>query len=517
MLAHIRCRLWIPSCALIVACQSLAVVDVSAAARWRFVITDTDGEPLPCRIHVANAQGEPQHPIDLPSFRDHFVCPGEAELDIPAGAYHFEIERGPEYEQLGGDVDLRASDTEVTAVTLQRIAHLREQRWYSGDLHIHRPFVDVPLLMRAEDLDVGPVITWWNNRNGWAGTRPPDETLHHYDGHRFFDVMAGEDEREGGALLYFGLDRPLEIATDSREFPSPMAFLAAARERNPDVWIDIEKPFWWDVPVWLASGRVNSIGVANNHMCRSRMYETEAWGRPRDAQRLPAPRGNGFWTQEIYYHLLNAGLRVPPSAGSASGVLPNPVGYNRVYVHVAGEFTYEKWWAGLEAGCSFVTNGPLLTCTANGHLPGQELEREGEGDGPSVVEIVGELTTRDPVSVIEIIHNGEVVDTIATGAATPVTFRRRLSFESGGWFLVRAIADVEQTFRFASTAPFFLNRESEVRISRNSSEFFLNWARERAERVRRNIQSAERERAVMEHHDDAIRFWEERVHAANTD
>ena len=28
----------------------------------------------------------------------------------------------------------------------------------------------------------------------------------------------------------------------------------------------------------------------------------------------------------IYYHLLNCGLRVPPSAGSASGVLPNPVG-----------------------------------------------------------------------------------------------------------------------------------------------------------------------------------------------
>ena len=44
--------------------------------------------------------------------------------------------------------------------------------------------------------------------------------------------------------------------------------------------------------------------------------------------------GNGYWSQEIYYHLLNCGLRLPPSAGSASGVLPNPVGYNRVYVHV---------------------------------------------------------------------------------------------------------------------------------------------------------------------------------------
>src|SRR5262249_705740 len=80
--------------------------------------------------------------------------------------------------------------------------------------------------------------------------------------------------------------------------------------------------------------QIDSIGLANNHMCRDRMYEDEAWGKPRIAERLPAPLGNGYWSQEIYYHVLNCGLRIPPSAGSASGVLPNPVGYDRVYVHV---------------------------------------------------------------------------------------------------------------------------------------------------------------------------------------
>ena len=28
-------------------------------------------------------------------------------------------------------------------------------------------------------------------------------------------------------------------------------------------------------------------------------------------------------------------------AGSASGVLPNPVGYNRIYVHLDGPFSHE--------------------------------------------------------------------------------------------------------------------------------------------------------------------------------
>src|SRR5262249_15553543 len=152
-----------------------------------------------------------------------------------------------------------------------------------------------------------------------------------FDKNRFYHVMAGEDEREGGALLFFGLSRPLDIAKAAREFPSPMKFVAEAKQQ-PGAWIDIEKPFWWDVPVWLASGLGDSISLATNHMCRDRMYETEAWGKARDAQRLPPPQGNGYWSQEVYYHILNCGLRIPPSAGSASGVLPNPVGYNRAYV-----------------------------------------------------------------------------------------------------------------------------------------------------------------------------------------
>jgi len=93
-------------------------------------------------------------------------------------------------------------------------------------------------------------------------------------------------------------------------------------------------------------------------------------GKPRDATRLPHRWVMGYWTQEIYYQILNSGLRIPPSAGSASGVLPNPVGYNRVYVQVDGELTYEKWWDGLCAGRSFVTNGPLLLVRADGELPG---------------------------------------------------------------------------------------------------------------------------------------------------
>jgi len=325
--------------------------------------------------------------------------------------------------------------------------------------------------------------------------------------------MAGEDEREGGALLYFNLARPLAITGSSREYPSPMKFLAEAR-RHPGVWIDIEKPFWWDVPIWLASGQVDSIGLANNHLCRDQMYENEAWGKPRDTQRLPPPRGNGFWTQEIYYHVLNCGLRIPPSAGSASGVLPNPVGYNRVYVHVGKNLTYEKWWDGLRAGRSFVSNGPLLRCRVNGELPGHVFTAAEGTELKLKVEV--DLASRDPISQLEIVKNGQVERAVPFTQWQKSGTLGELTFKESGWFLVRAITDNPKTFRFASTAPYYVEiGPTKKRISKSSAQFFLDWVRERAKRVK--LDDPVQRQDVLQYHQQAEKFWQGLVDQANAD
>ncbi len=381
------------------------------------------------------------------------------------------------------------------------------------DLHVHRPVAAMELLMRAEDLHIAPVITWWNKRNLWTEQAIPADPLVRFDANRFYHVMAGEDEREGGALLYFNLRKPLAIAGSSREYPSPMKYVAEARSHK-DVWIDIEKPFWWDVPLWLASGQMNSIGLANNHMCRDRMSEREAWGKPRVVERLPDPLGNGYWTQEIYYHVLNAGLRLPPSAGSASGVLPNPVGYNRVYVQVGPELTYAKWWEGLRAGRCFVTNGPLLRVEANGQLPGHRFTA-GAGQ-PIAIDLKAALTTGDPIRFLEIIKDGRVERKVAYPDWSRTGSLGRLDFKESGWFLVRVVADNPKTFRFASTAPFHVEIGPERRrISKASAQFFLDWTRERMQRIQL-ADPAER-KEVLEHHLRAQRFWKQQVARANAE
>ncbi len=532
-------------------------------AELMFRVTDGEGRLLPCRVHLHDESGETVQAVGLSRRIDHFSTAGEQTVSLPPGTFVYGIERSPEWERVEQEVTIGEGERKAVAVTLRRIADLTRQGWYAGDLHIHREPEQIGQLMRSSDLHIGPVITWWNNRDLWRDRALPEKGPVRFDGNRFFELMSGEDEREGGALLYFGLARPIDITGSSREFPSPMKFAEQARAGNPGVHLDIEKPFWWDVPVWLAllgvdgsrhsvsqsegPGQQNSdgdagirpekraghrvsspspvtIGLANNHMCRAVMYEDEAWGKPRDAGRLPSPRGNGFWTQEIYYHILNTGLRLPPSAGSASGVLPNPVGYNRVYVHVDGDLTWDGWWNGLRAGRSFVTNGPLLVCRANGELPGTIFSRpasqEAGSPGPTAEPFRATLnitlTSVGHVPSIEIIQNGRVAQSIPCLQKQTQEISTEIAFRESAWFLVRAITDNPRTFRFASTAPFYVEvGEHPRRTSRASAEFFLDWVKQRIDRVPNKLTDPAQLKEVLRYHLAAREFWQEKVSQAN--
>ena len=91
-----------------------------------------------------------------------------------------------------------------------------------------------------------------------------------------------------------------------------------------------------------------------------------------------------------------------------------------------------------------------------------------------------------------------------------------MTFKESGWFLVRAIADNKKTFRFASTAPFYVEiGPSKHRISKASAQFFLDWARERKERIRLDDPAQRME--VLTPHLRADKFWLERPANANTD
>jgi hypothetical protein len=91
-----------------------------------------------------------------------------------------------------------------------------------------------------------------------------------------------------------------------------------------------------------------------------------------------------------------------------------------------------------------------------------------------------------------------------------------LSFKESGWFLVRTITENQKTFRFASTAPFYVEIGSvSHRISKSSVQFFLDWTRERMKRI--ELQDPVQRQEVLQHHLQAEKFWLDRLGKANAE
>lgn len=500
-------------------------VSVERIVRVTIETVDERGAEIPARIHLRSETGQVPRPAGFPAFHDHFASPGRATLEIAPARYSYQIERGPEFTPVRGTF-MASTSTSTVRVQLKRIADMAKRGWYSGDLHIHRKFEDIDAIMLAEDLRIVPVATWGNG--GILPTTTSGVTS--VDGGRFADPSAGEDERFGGALLFFRLDAPLPLppnaldekgrithrAGDVRdEWPPPVAFAEAAK-KSPLAHVDIEKPFWWDVPTLLASQLADSIGIAHNHMNRDGPRDHEAWGRPCTRAPRRDPLTNGYCTQDIYYRILDSGLRLAPSAGSASGILPNPVGYNRVYVHLDGPFTYDDWWKGLKRGRSFVTNGPLLVATANGALPGEIFIAAPKQ--PLAIRVEAQVVSHTPIRSVELVRDGRIARAtsydLKTGAATFET----QTFTESGWFLVRAVTDKADTFRFASTAPFYVEVQgTPPRVSRAAAKFFLTWVEERIQQIIGAHATAPEITAILARHRAARTFWEQRVRSATVD
>src|SRR5215472_12015691 len=96
-----RCR------RLLAALVLVGLVAPADAAPVEIVVRDKkSGQPVPCRTHLKNAGGKPQRAPDLPFWFDHFVCPGRVNLELGAGKYRIEIERGPEYSRVAQALEI---------------------------------------------------------------------------------------------------------------------------------------------------------------------------------------------------------------------------------------------------------------------------------------------------------------------------------------------------------------------------------------------------------------------------
>jgi hypothetical protein len=451
------------------------------------VVDRATGQPIAARMHLVNSRGRPVR-LRLPNtaeFGGHFYIDGQLALPLRIGQYKFELDAGSEYRTQSGHFEIERHADDSKRIEMNRFANLAAEGWYGGDLHALRRAEGLPLIMRAEGLTIVPV----------------------------YEQSSLEKRREAG-LLFFNLQKPLDAMHTSVDRSSRKLIEDA---RAADAQIVAGVPYAWELPVWLASGELDAICLINHHALRDGVLDNEKDGRPRDRSLFPGPTGNGRWAESVYYHVLNCGLRVAPAAGSGSGTNDNPVGTNRVYVHCGDEFSNDAWWEGLAAGRAFVTNGPLLRPSVEGHPPGYVFRLD-EG-GSLTLEIALDLATREPVEYLHIVRNGVVETEVRLSDWAKQKGRLPpLHFDDSGWFLVRAVTTNQRHYQFATSGPYYVEKGGRPRVSRRSVQFFLDWIDAAEARIGKLPELDDDARqALLAEQESARRYFAELLAAANAE
>jgi hypothetical protein len=452
------------------------------SGRLRVEARDRDSNTsVPARFYLTDSAGTPRVPSGAIAYHKgaehHFVSnrQGSFELQLPPGRYRLVAERGPEYIPARLDLEIQEGNYRHETVRLQRWIDMNRRGWYSGDLHNHRRPDDMPVLLLAEDLNVAPTITDWIWEDRPVATPPRvSEPIRAVDDRHVYSTLDKEVERlenGPGAVALLGL-RSVIPFEGYRLHPPDAIYCRRTREQGG--YVDAEKIVWRDGAALAALGLIDFVGIVHNHFNRHDVeLETDRWGMiPKFKPEFDTVAGMPLWSMEVYYHLLNCGFRLPVSAGSASGVKAAPLGHNRVYVKVAGQFTYENWFRSLKAGHSFATNGPMLFLTADGREPGAELLLRG---APHTVRIRAEARSQRPLARLEIVVGGQVIrSSFKPDSAGRWIAQAEQAFTHDGWVIARAFEPAGKTIRFAHTSPIYV-KVGRPAPAKDDARFFLDW------------------------------------------
>lgn len=461
--------------------------EATVTVRGRIVDART-GEPLPARLYIQRDDGawffarsagpggsavryEKQR-ISADSIEMHVTLSAHPFVaDLPPGGYAFTVERGKECHTLTNRVEVRSAPLDLR-LPLKRWVNMAERGWFSGDTHVHRTLDELPNVMLAEDLNVAFPLTSWVTRafeppargdkntedKAGAGLIRVDDTHVIYPRNTEYEIFTVGGKRHTlGAVFLLNHKSVFDVG-------APPVKPIAERARAEGALLDLDKHNWpWSLAI-VPLMKVDLFELSNNHVWRTSFAFTNwAAGAPSymgldyDGQR-GTEHGWVHFGFQTYYALLNCGFRLRPSAGTASGVHPVPLGFGRVYVHCPDGFSHEAWVRGLSEGRSFVTTGPMLLAKVNGQQPGHVFALKGR-PGHSF-SVTGLAFSERPLTGMEVIVNGEVAAQVRPAnhrmreGGFENSINARVGLDGSGWIAVRCFElRPEGRFRFAHTAP----------------------------------------------------------------
>jgi hypothetical protein len=475
---------------ILLTCGSALSQQQAKLVTLRGEVVDADsGQPLPARVYIQAKDGTwsfarsaaPQgsavayrkqrsdQPRSVEMHTTLSAHPFVAEL--ASGEYVITVERGKEYRPLTKAATL-LQDAAAVKLPIERWVNLADRGWFSGETHVHRSLDELPNILLAEDLNVAFPLTYWVTEafaspktasRGPLGkfdprVMPVDATHVIYPLNTEYELFTVNKQRHTlGAFFALNHRSVLDQGVP------PVRAVAEQIHREGGL-IELDKHNWPWTMALVPVLKPDLYELANNHVWRTE-FGFPSFGEPApDYMKIDRPK-DGFtergWIDygfQNYYALLNCGFRLQPTAGTASGVHPVPLGFGRVYVHCPEGFSYDAWLQGLRTGRSFVSTGPMLLVQVNGQDPGHVFQqREGQTRD---YRLNGAVLSEQPLDRIEIIINGEVARTIKPAnqkgerQAFESKFAEGFLVDSSSWVAVRCFEDRPQgRVRFAHSSP----------------------------------------------------------------
>ena len=401
------------------------------------VLDEDTGKPVPCRVHFRSPEGVPYQPhgyhnqVNSNQGTWHIDVGGDLRLGqityayidgtcqgwLPRGDVIVDVARGFEYEPLRTKIEIEPGQRELT-LRLKRWINMNARRWFSGDSHVH--FLSpqgAHTESRSEDLNVVNLLQsqWgslFTNTEDFTGAPSVSQ-----DGNTIVYVSQENRQHPMGHMILWGLKRPvMPWCSDDRG----EAELGGSMEITLSEWAD---------QCHAQGGFVISPHFPNPNGEPAALIAT---GRLDGVEMIRQTEIN----HGEYYRYLNNGYRLPLVGGTDKMSSDVPVGLYRTYVHIPEdeEFNYENWCRNVARGRTFLSGGPIIHFSVDGHEAGDTVKLSGSG----TVEVEAWAESTLPIHQLEIVQAGRVVaSTESKNGTRRLELKDRLKVDGHTWLAAR--------------------------------------------------------------------------------
>ncbi len=411
-----------------------------------------------------------------------FYADGRYRARLPVGTYTLIISKGLEYRFVRETITITADRKIELKVRVPRWDVMSSRQWYSGDAHIHlarrRPENElISSFLRAEDVHISNILEM--NNPGEAHFRQyawGTKGQYHLGDHVMVPGIESPRTAHRGHTISLNIQKPF---FDRDEYLNYHKFFEEyARQGGLSGYAHVgsgEFRASWGLALDVPFGLVDFVEILQDGSLRT----------------------------ELWYEFLNMGYELTPVAGSDFPYFDQP-GAVRSYVRVAGDFTPQAWYESLDAGHTFVTNGPMLTFTVNGQPMGSLLNVK--RGAPLTIQASARINPDiDQLERLELVVHGDVVASVAAGEKSEaLKLTHRLTADTGSWIAVRAYGKRQAV---SHTAPIYVHLGKRGSWSAEKVPGIVKKMRQRLESLAETPFLANRELEFWEVGSDLAALW----------